>query len=238
MSFETPRLVVITSGDGGTTAEAFIHASQAGFVNAVITDVIYNNPPSPEDSRNHITARVERMNQQYAEYGAHAGVQTKTHLINNKTHPEGLVDKTAITNEASDAMCKVLEDAHATLGLLLGFRKRIQGSLQIQYADKGLLTNNHPGRVDVPELRGAWGDAVHQRAYELAQAGKIDHTGITVQLVDPEYDLGTVLETVAVPISPHDTAQDIRNNVQMAEKIYTPKIIGDYLAHLRESDMR
>jgi folate-dependent phosphoribosylglycinamide formyltransferase PurN len=235
MSRETPRLVIITSGDGGTTAEAFIHATQAGFVDAVVTDIIYNNPPTIGDPLNHITARVERMNRQYAEYGAHAGARIQTHLINNSTHPEGLADKTAITDEASDAMCEIFEDADAALGLLLGFRKRIRGSLQTKYADRGLLTNNHPGRVDVPELRGAWGNAVHQRAYELARAGKIDHTGITVQLVDPEYDLGTVLETIAVPISLQDTAGDIRNNVQMAEKIYTPKIIGDYLAHLQEN---
>jgi folate-dependent phosphoribosylglycinamide formyltransferase PurN len=235
MGSKIPRLVIITSGDGGTTAEAFIHAAQAGFVNAVVTDVIYNNPPASDDITNHIMARVKRLNKQYAAYGAHPGVNIVLHQINNTTHPRGLTDKTAITDEASEAMCKVLEEADATLGMLLGFRKKVRGALQTRYADRGLLTNNHPGRVDIPELRGVWGDGVHQKAYDLAKIGKIDHTGLTVQLVDPEYDMGTILETVAVPIGPTDSVEDIRNNVQMVEKVYTPKIIGDYLAQLQKN---
>lgn len=65
MSSEIPRLVVITSGDGGSTTEALIHATQAGFLDALVTDIIYNNPPASEHTQNHITARVERLNKQY-----------------------------------------------------------------------------------------------------------------------------------------------------------------------------
>jgi folate-dependent phosphoribosylglycinamide formyltransferase PurN len=232
LALDTPKLVIIAAGDGGTTAEAFIHASQAGLVNGVVTDVIYNNPVTSSDAFNHIVARVNRMNTQYATYGAHAGTAIKTHLINNTTHPRGLADKNAISDEASEAMCDVLERADARLGLLLGFRKKIRGALQTRYADKGLLTNNHPGRVDIPELRGAWGSAVHQRAYDLARAGVITHTGLTVQLVDSEYDAGVVLETVLIPIGPDDTPQDIHTNVQVVEKAFTPKIINEYLLRL------
>lgn len=227
-----PRLVIIAAGDGGTTAEAFIHASQAGLVNGIVTDVIYNNPVTPENSNNHIATRIGRLNKQYTAYGKYPGAIT-THLISNTTHPGGLLHQTMISDEASEAMCKVLDDAHATLGLLLGFRKMIRGALLTHYADKGLLTNNHPGRVDIPELRGIWGNAVHQRAYELRQANALKETGFTVQLVHPEYDMGAVLEMVPVPISLTDTPQDIRENVQTIEKIYTPKIINDYLKRLQ-----
>ncbi|MDN5274490.1 MAG: phosphoribosylglycinamide formyltransferase [Candidatus Saccharibacteria bacterium] len=228
----TPRLVIIAAGDGGTTAEAFIHASQAGLVNGVVTDVIYNNPITPENSNNHIATRIRRLNKQYATYGKHPGV-IAMHLISNATHPGGLIHQTMISDEASEAMCKVLDDTHAALGLLLGFRKMIRGKLLTRYADKGFLTNNHPGRVDIPELRGIWGNAVHQRAYELRQADALKETGFTIQLVHPEYDMGTVLEMVPVPISLSDTPQDIRENVQTIEKIYTPKIINNYLKHLQ-----
>jgi folate-dependent phosphoribosylglycinamide formyltransferase PurN len=231
---DTPRLVIIAAGDGGTTAEAFIHASQSGLINAFVTDVIYNNPPTQNNLLNHIVARIERLNKQYETYGAYAGTHIKTHLINNTTHPDGLVTRAAISDGASTAMCKILDDTHATLGMLLGFRKMVRGELQTRYAAKGLLTNNHPGRVDIPELRGVWGDAVHQRAYDLARAGTIQHTGLTVQLVDSEYDMGTVLEMVPVPIGPWDSPQDIRNNVQAVERVFTPKIIADYLVRLRQ----
>lgn len=229
-----PHIVIIAAGDGGTTAEAFIHASQAGLIRAVVTDIIYNNPASSTDPLNHIAARVERMNKQYADYGAHAGIQIRLHKINNTTHPGGIVDNAAISDEASEAMCKVLADSHAELGVLLGFRKKIRGALQARYADRGRLTNNHPGRVDASELRGLWGDAVHQRAFELAQEGTIDQTALTVHLVAPEYDTGTVLEAVPVPIASTDSPQDIRANVQSVERVFTPKIIGDYIAQLTD----
>jgi len=41
-----------------------------------------------------------------------------------------------------------------------------------------------------------------------------------------------------VPISLDDSPQNICDNVQMAEKIYTPKIIGDYLKHLQNSNQK
>jgi folate-dependent phosphoribosylglycinamide formyltransferase PurN len=229
-----PRLVIIAAGDGGTTAEAFIHSSQTGLVNGIVTDIIYNNPRTSENSHNHIVTRVEQLNNQYATSGKHPGT-IALHLISNVTHPGGLVRNAMISDEASEAMCKVLDDAQATLGLLLGFRKMIRGKLLTHYANKGLLTNNHPGRVDIPELRGIWGNAVHQRAYELRQADILKETGFTIQLVHPEYDMGTVLETVPIPIGLDDTAQDIRENVRAIEKIYTPKIINDYLLRLRAS---
>jgi folate-dependent phosphoribosylglycinamide formyltransferase PurN len=228
-----PRLVIIAAGDGGTTAEAFIHASQAGLVNGVVTDIIYNNPLTPDNSGSHIVPRVQRLNKQYASYGRHNGAVINLHLINNVTHPRGLIDKTMISDEASEAMSQVLDDAKATLGLLLGFRKKIRGELLTRYGNEGLLTNNHPGRVDIPELRGVWGGAVHQRAYELKQAGVLNETGFTVQLVHPQYDMGRVLEMVPIPIDPNDTPQDICNNVQTAEKVFTPKIINDYLQQLQ-----
>lgn len=229
---ETPRLVILAAGDGGTTAEAFIHASQAGTVNGIVTDIIYNNPIKPSDPLNHIAARVERLNEQYGARGIHAGHHIKTHLISNATHPRGLVRSSMISDEASEAMCKILDDAHARLGLLLGFRKMIRGALLTEYANKGLLLNNHPGRVDIPELRGIWGYAVHERAHELAQTGIIDHTGLTIHLVDPEYDKGAILEMVPVPISPTDSPEDISNHVKAIEKVSTPRIVNDYLQHL------
>jgi folate-dependent phosphoribosylglycinamide formyltransferase PurN len=230
---DIPRLVIISAGDGGTTAEAFIHACQAGYIDAIVTDIIYNNPPKRSDPQNHIVPRVERINRQYKDYGKYPGHVIKLHKITVKTHPGGPGDKGTITEEMSEAMHQVMTEAGATLGMLLGFRKKIRGAMQLHWADKGLLTNNHPGRVDVAELRGLWGHAVHEKAYELAKEGKIDCTGLTVQLVNPEYDLGKPLDTVPVPISPHDTVDDIADNVRTAEKVYTPGIIAAYLQRIR-----
>lgn len=235
MNAEKPRVAIITAGDGGSTTEAFVHASQAGYVDAVVSDIIYNNPPQVDNHGNHIGARIERLNCQYAEYGLNSGVKIRAHLINNKTHPRGpAASNSLITDEASDAMSQVLTDADVALGMLFGYRKQIRGSMQTQWANRGLLTNNHPGRVDVAELRGLWGDAVHERSLELAQAGRIDHTGLTVQLVDPKYDLGRPLETVPVPIGRTDTVAHLREAVQATERMHTPRIIGEYLLQMSQ----
>ena len=217
---------------GGTTAEAFIHACQAGAVNAIVTDVIYNNPIKPDDRLNHIVSRVQRLNEQYGSQGMHPGLETRTHLINNTTHPGGIVHPSMISDESSEAICEIFDTTRARLGLLLGFRKMIRGALLTRYANRGLLLNNHPGRIDVPELCGIWGNAVHQRAYELARDGTIDHTGFTIHFVDPEYDRGAVLEMVPVPIHPNDTPADVANNVRAIEKIHTPRIVDEYLQQL------
>ena len=72
----TPKIAVLASG-GGSTVEAFIHATQSGKIAAQVVLVICNNPPEKAA----VHGRIARLNEQY-------GLSIEMTLINGRTHPE------------------------------------------------------------------------------------------------------------------------------------------------------
>ncbi len=78
-----------------------------------------------------------------------------------------------------------------------------------------------PGRVLNlhPALPGQFpGTDAIARAYEAAQRGEIDHTGVMVHLVpDEAVDAGPVVLQEAVPIRPEDTLADLEARIHVVE---------------------
>lgn len=69
-----------------------------------------------------------------------------------------------------------------------------------------------------PALPGQFaGTHAIQRAYEAFQRGEIDHTGVMVHWVVPQVDAGPVLASVAVPIYPTDSLDDLETRMHGAE---------------------
>ena len=76
-----PTIAILASGSG-STAEAFIHATQDGRVDSEVGLVVCNNPPEKAG----IFARVQRLNDLY-------GLDIETVEISGKTHPDGNVGR-------------------------------------------------------------------------------------------------------------------------------------------------
>jgi folate-dependent phosphoribosylglycinamide formyltransferase PurN len=56
-----------------------------------------------------------------------------------------------------------------------------------------------------------------ERAFEEAQAGRRDHTGVMVHEAIAEVDAGPVLGQVTVPILPDDTLEALKARIHAAE---------------------
>ena len=102
----------------------------------------------------------------------------------------------------------------------------------------GWLINNYPRRIINihPALlpsetyggKGMYGMTVHQKIFD----NKESKTGITIHLVDKEYDKGQVLFTKSIDISTCNSPEEIARSVHELEYEYFPQVISNYFLNL------
>lgn len=131
-------------------------------------------------------------------------------------------DITATAFDASDDGTGLLELLHRhSIGLvvLAGYLKRIPPLVVREYS--GRVVNIHPGLL--PEFGGAgmYGAKVH--AAVIASGAKV--TGVTVHLVDDEFDHGPVVAQWKVAVRPDDTPESLAARVLEAEHIVFPRVV-------------
>jgi formyltetrahydrofolate-dependent phosphoribosylglycinamide formyltransferase len=140
--------------------------------------------------------------------------------------PVAVVDRRAhATPEAFSRALEAAVRAHAPdLVVLGGFLSifRIPPDL------RGRVVNVHPSLLPAFGGKGMHGDRVH--AAVLARGCRV--TGCTVHVVTDEVDGGPILDQVAVPVLPGDTAATLAARVQAAERDLYPRAIREYLARL------
>lgn len=127
----------------------------------------------------------------------------KTARLNGKTHPD--------PTELDEAIARKLKDNKIKLLILSGYMKLI-GPKTIDAVD-GKILNIHPALLPKYGGQGMYGRHVHEA---VKQAGDAE-TGITIHLVNEEYDQGKILAQKNIPLSPDDTVDDIENKVRSAE---------------------
>lgn len=90
------------------------------------------------------------------------------------------------------------------------------------------IINIHPALLPQYGGKGMYGHFVH----EAVSADGRNVTGITVHLVNEEYDKGRVLFQHQVEIIPHSPPSDIQQKVLSAEHQYFSKVIEQYFTEL------
>jgi phosphoribosylglycinamide formyltransferase-1 len=98
----------------------------------------------------------------------------------------------------------------------------------------GKVVNIHPSFLPDYGGEGMHGIKVH----DAVIAAKEQFTGVTVHLVDNEYDHGPLLERIKMGVLPWDTASSLQDSVSSMEKKLYPRAILNYLKELRWADMR
>ncbi|MCU0353984.1 MAG: phosphoribosylglycinamide formyltransferase [Cytophagales bacterium] len=88
----------------------------------------------------------------------------------------------------------------------------------------GRMVNIHPALLPKYGGKGMYGMKVHEA---VAAAGDAE-TGITIHLVDEEYDRGRILFQAACPVSPTDTPDDIARKVHALEYEHFPQVIEEW----------
>ncbi|HSX46149.1 MAG TPA: formyltransferase family protein [Candidatus Saccharimonadia bacterium] len=215
-----PRIAILASG-GGTTAEAFIRAGQAGEIGVDVGLVIV----SRQDAG--VFGRVADLNREF-------GLSIETVLINHKTHPatDGEdVAKGFQTAAEEAAILETLNVGNFDVVALMGYMKRVGKNLIKEFgwvpsyrsAFQARMLNTHPGLL--PDTQGFYGENI--QAYVLEH--HLPYGGQTLHVVSEEYDAGPIIAEHKVPVEPGDTSESLFARVQAVEKKYLPKDIEDFI---------
>lgn len=110
--------------------------------------------------------------------------------------------------------------------ILAGYLALLPGYLIKSFPDR--IINIHPALLPQYGGKGMYGNHVH----EAVSADGRDVTGITIHLVNEEYDKGKILFQHQVEITPHAPPAEIQQKVLAAEHQYFSKVIDQYFSDL------
>ena len=133
-----------------------------------------------------------------------AAANINTRHISTKTH--GSEDTT------NHAIANALADAEVDWVLLLGYMKKMGEAILSRFS--GRIINTHPALLPNFSGQGFFGRKVH----EAVHAAGVSMTGATLHLVGCEYDTGTVIAQIQVPVLAGDDVDAIEQRVKTAER--------------------
>lgn len=119
-----------------------------------------------------------------------------------------LINKSIISNEA---FLQVLKNYKTDLIVLAGYLWKIPDYLTRAYENK--IVNIHPSLLPKYGGHGMYGSHVHEAVIE----NKETESGITIHLVNEEYDKGRILLQEKVEVSPSDSAASLAQKIHALE---------------------
>jgi len=123
--------------------------------------------------------------------------------LSSATHP----DPAALDRAIADALAR-----HGVeVVLLAGYLKKLGPETIARY--RGRILNVHPALLPRFGGQGMYGARVH----EVVLASGARETGVTIHLVDEEYDHGAIVAQCRVPVVPGDTAETLAARVLQRE---------------------
>ena len=90
------------------------------------------------------------------------------------------------------------------------------------------IVNIHPALLPKHGGKGMYGDRVHKAVVECGDT----ESGITIHLIDAEYDKGTTFFQAKCPVLPTDTPDDVAAKVHALEYEHFPHVIAEILQQL------
>lgn len=129
---------------------------------------------------------------------------------------------------ADRAIADTLAARGADLIVLSGYLRKLGPVTLERY--RGRILNIHPGKLPKYGGRGMYGRRVHAAVIAAGERT----SGITIHLVDEEYDHGPVLAEREVAVEPGDTADSLAARIQAQE----PGFFVDTLRRIAEGTLR
>jgi phosphoribosylglycinamide formyltransferase-1 len=109
-------------------------------------------------------------------------------------------------------MTDTLASHNVDLVLLAGYMRPLGPEMLCRF--KNRILNSHPALLPKFSGKGMYGDLVH----EAVLSAKERVTGVTIHLVDEEYDHGPVVAQCEVGVYENDTVESLRDRVQERER--------------------
>ena len=198
-----PTFAILAS-HSGTTAEAVIHATQSGVLDAEVGLVISNNKNAG------VFERTKRLNKQH-------GLDIR---MKHVTRPEGTGTPGVQTPQESETIWKAIQREGIKNVVLLGYLRKVVGAL---LEEPDTIVNSHPGPL--PETKGLHSENVQKRVLELG----LEYSAQILHDVDEEYDHGKIRKVNIVPVMPGETFDTLTAAVQATEKAFVPVDLNDVL---------
>jgi phosphoribosylglycinamide formyltransferase 1 len=116
-------------------------------------------------------------------------------------------------------LLNLLREFRIDLVVLAGYLKRIPPKVIREYA--GRIMNIHPALLPAFGGEGMYGARVH----EAVIASGAEETGVTVHIVDDEYDRGPIIAQWRVRVDKSDTAEILAARVLNVEHVVYPRAV-------------
>ncbi|MDP9200477.1 MAG: phosphoribosylglycinamide formyltransferase [Gemmatimonadota bacterium] len=122
-------------------------------------------------------------------------------------------------NDDGSELLRLLHRFHIDLVVLAGYLKRIPSKVISEYA--GRIINIHPALLPAFGGEGMYGARVH----EAVIASGAEETGVTVHLVNDDYDRGPIIAQWRVPVDKSDTPESLAARVLNVEHVVYPRAV-------------
>jgi len=129
------------------------------------------------------------------------------------------------------SLLALLRKFRIDLVVLAGYLKRIPPVVVREYS--GRIVNIHPALLPNFGGEGMYGARVH----EAVIASGARESGVTVHLVDNEYDRGPIIAQWRVPVEESDTAETLAARVLAVEHVVYPRTV-EMVAILQKLEAR
>ncbi len=119
----------------------------------------------------------------------------------------------------SESVVEQLRFFNIDFVVLAGFLWLVPENLIRAYP--GRIVNIHPALLPAYGGKGMYGMKVHEAVVAAGEKA----SGITIHLIDGEYDKGSIVFQAQCPVMPGDTPADVASKVQALEHEHFPAVI-------------
>ena len=140
--------------------------------------------------------------------------------LSAQTHPD--------PDDLDAAMLDCLTAAKVELVVVAGFLKKVGRRTLDAFRDR--IVNTHPALLPKYGGKGMYG----RHVYEAVLAAGESETGVSIHLVDGEYDHGEVLVQMTVPIQKGDTPDTLAARVRAAERSFLIETLQQFAARRQD----
>lgn len=123
----------------------------------------------------------------------------------------------------SSKVLDLMRDRGVDYIILAGFLLLVPQNLLDAYPNR--IVNIHPALLPNYGGRGMYGHHVH----EAVVAHREKETGITIHVVDSQFDHGRTLFQAKCEVGADDTADDVAAKIHILEKTYFPMVIEQFV---------
>ncbi|MBM6670453.1 phosphoribosylglycinamide formyltransferase [Phocaeicola coprophilus] len=129
-----------------------------------------------------------------------------------------------------EELVRLMKERGIDFIVLAGFLLRVPEALIEAYP--GRIVNIHPALLPKYGGKGMYGDRVHRAVVEAGER----ESGITIHLIDEQYDRGTTVFQAKCPVLPGDTPDDVARKVHALEYAHYPEVIERLVAGLDKAE--